>query len=99
MVKQETRKPVKVATSGLVLEAMSDVEPQTAGGALVSVAALRYYLGDPLSFDDTVLALADAGAISLHHADHPWDAPEGITDHDRTDHAGRPMRVIGIALR
>ncbi len=75
------------------------MQPDARQGALLSIREVRAFLANPPDFDAAILYLADHGCIALHHADHPDDAPDGVPDPGRRDHAGRPARIIGFSLR
>ena len=78
---------------------MSDLEPNLAGGAPVSLRELRRHMPaeyrERETFDHTVLRLAEEGRIIIHRHDQPSLLPEKDREELVRDDEGNFYTAIG----
>ena len=93
-----TPAPANVGPGHALLDAMLALRPDARGGVLIELRSLRTRLPWTKDvFDREVLALASAGAVALHHHDHP----SGLSDEAREAAVvdARGNHFIGVAWR
>lgn len=90
--------PAPVGPGQALLDAMVALRPDARGGVLIELRSLRARLPWPKEvFDREVLALASAGAVALHHHDHPAGLSAEAREAAVVDARGN--HFIGVAWR
>jgi hypothetical protein len=93
-----TPAPTPVSPGQALLDAMVALRPDARGGVLIELRSLRARLPWPKDvFDREVLALASAGAVALHHHDHP--AGLSVEAREAAVVDARGNHFIGVAWR